>query len=138
LVTFFIAGSNISTPIATGELIDKITILEIKAERITDPQKLINVRRELNELYHTRDQYIPASPELTELTNQLRHINTILWEIEDIIREYEFKRNFNARFIAFARGVYFTNDLRCAIKRLINQLTNSLITEEKSYKDYIA
>lgn len=133
-----IKSTMITAEIASGELIDKITILEIKAERIADKQKLLNIMHELETLAATRDEHIKVNAELNVLIDQLRHANTLLWEIEDMIRAFENKKDFGEQFITLARGVYFTNDLRCAIKRRINEITHSSITEEKSYQDYAA
>ena len=119
-----------------GELIDKITILEIKAERIADAGKLANVERELRSLAAARSEALPGSPELDELTAELRRINERLWEIEDDIRDCERKRDFGERFIELARAVYRTNDRRAAAKRQINELLGSELVEEKDYADY--
>lgn len=119
-----------------GELIDKITILEIKAERIADPGKLANVHRELRSLTATRDEELAPSPELDEFTAELRRINESLWEIEDDIRDCERNGDFGDRFIELARAVYRTNDRRAAAKRSINELLGSELVEEKDYADY--
>lgn len=119
-----------------GELIDKITILEIKAERIADPGKLANVHRELRSLTATRDEELAPSPELDEFTAELRRINESLWEIEDDIRDCERNGDFGDRFIELARAVYRTNDRRAAAKRQINELLGSELVEEKDYADY--
>lgn len=130
------AGNQIFTPIATGELIDKITILEIKNSKITDPQKRANVINELTLLTNTLTEHVPGSTQLTELTNQLLQINQKLWDIEDAIRIKERKKQFDDEFITLARAVYFTNDQRAVVKRSINLLTESSIIEEKQYTDY--
>src|SRR5688500_7283514 len=113
--------NTIRVEIAPGELIDKITILKIKSEEITDEAKLKNVRAELATLADSRDKTIPPSPELAELTRQLREANKALWRIEDEIRECERQQDFAAKFIELARSVYKTNDRRSAIKRQINE-----------------
>ncbi|MEM8790889.1 MAG: DUF6165 family protein [Pseudomonadota bacterium] len=127
---------TVRVEIAAGELIDKITILEIKAERISDPAKRANVAEELDSLSSARDAALPASEELTRLTANLKAINEELWEIEDAIREYEGMQDFGSEFIRLARAVYKTNDCRAAVKREINLLLGSRLIEEKSYRPY--
>ncbi|MXW00905.1 MAG: hypothetical protein F4X59_05020 [Holophagales bacterium] len=122
--------------VSPGELIDKITILEIKAERIADPGKLANVHRELRSLTATREEALEPSPELEEFTAELRRINERLWEIEDDIRDCERNGDFGERFIELARAVYRTNDRRAAAKRNINELLGSELIEEKDYAEY--
>lgn len=126
----------VQVEIAPGELIDKITILQIKSERIREPAKLDNVRRELNVLIRVREAAIPASPELSEWAEQLKAVNVALWEIEDGIRDCEREQDFGPRFIDLARSVYRHNDRRSELKRHINQLLDSRIVEEKSYRPY--
>jgi Family of unknown function (DUF6165) len=121
---------------APGELLDKITILEIKSERINDAAKLRNVRAELAELTAVQREALPASPELIDLARQLKEVNGRLWEIEDAIRDCERQQDFGPRFIELARSVYRENDERAALKRAINELLHSRIVEEKSYKAY--
>jgi len=122
--------------IAPGELIDKITILEIKTERIADEQKLHNVRVELRVLEEARDEAIAASPAMDELTAKLRKVNEALWDIEDSVRDCERRDDFGPRFIKLARSVYCSNDERAALKREVNELLGSKLIEEKSYADY--
>ena len=122
--------------VGAGELIDKITILEIKSERINDAEKLVNIRHELEVLSKTREAQMRDSQELTQLATQLKQINEKIWEIEDDIRECESRKDFGQEFIELARGVYHTNDKRAAVKKQINLLTGSDIIEEKSYTDY--
>lgn len=124
------------TAIAPGELIDKITILRIKSERIADEAKLKNVRTELDILNETLAKDVPASDELTRLDGELQKVNEALWEIEDDIRECERKGDFGEDFIRLARAVYVTNDKRAALKKEINLLLGSAIVEEKSYAEY--
>lgn len=126
----------ISVEIAPGELLDKLTILEIKRERIEDSQKLVNVGLELDVLDQARRENVPDSPELDALYADLKTINETLWEIEDDIRDCEREKDFGERFIELARAVYKTNDRRAATKRAINELLGSRIVEEKSYADY--
>ena len=128
--------STVMIEIAPGELIDKITILEIKAERISDVEKLRNVGIELKSLEKSRDGTIAESAELDRLTADLKAVNEALWEIEDDIRDCERAGDFGARFIALARSVYKTNDRRAALKREINTLLGSRMVEEKSYQPY--
>ena len=124
------------TAIAPGELIDKITILRIKSERIADEAKLKNVRTELDILNETLAKDVPASDELTRLDGELQKVNEALWEIEDDIRECERQGDFGEEFIRLARAVYKTNDKRAALKKEINLLLGSAIVEEKSYAEY--
>jgi hypothetical protein len=123
----------IMAPIAIGELIDKITILEIKAERIREPDKLRNVRAELELLRELRDRAGLNTAEMSGLADELRAINTALWEIEDDIRACEAQGDFGPRFVALARNVYHSNDRRSAVKKRINLAFGSAIVEEKSY-----
>jgi hypothetical protein len=126
----------IKVEIAPGELLDKLTILEIKLERIADPDKLRNVRIEYDLLTMVRDAEMSPSDQLTTLIKQLKEINGRLWSIEDDIRDLERAKSFGSEFVAVARSVYRTNDERAAVKRLINELLNSAILEEKSYSAY--
>jgi hypothetical protein len=118
---------------APGEVIDKITILEIKSERISDPDKLSNVRRELDALRAVRNRSIAPSETLTALAAELRRANEVIWDVEDEIRRCERASDFGPRFVKLARAVYKKNDERAAIKRKINDLLRSRIIEEKSY-----
>ena len=119
-------------PVSWGELIDKITILEIKAERIADAAALANVRRELALL---REVAAPAlaEPGTAPLIERLRGINRILWQVEDDIRAHEARQRFDGDFIALARAVYRTNDERSAVKRAINLALGSALVEEKCH-----
>ena len=123
-------------PIATGELIDKITILEIKAERIGDPARQQNITSELRMLAGVLDAHVARDVEIERLARELKKVNESLWEIEDEIRECERRRDFGPRFIELARSVYRKNDLRSQLKRKINDASGSQIIEEKSYKPY--
>ena len=129
-------SAEISVEISAGELIDKITILEIKDGRFEDPAKLANVRRELESLVAARDAALAPSPELTELTARLKAVNERLWRIEDDIRDCERAKEFEDRFVELARASYMNNDERAALKRRINELLGSRIVEEKSYAAY--
>ncbi|MGO9462803.1 MAG: DUF6165 family protein [Isosphaeraceae bacterium] len=124
---------SVNVGIAPGELIDKITILEIKDQRISHPAKWRNVQTELQSLRAARDLTIVPSEELDLLTAELRSINEALWEVEDEIRGCERNGDFGPRFIELARSVYKTNDRRAAVKRRINERLGSQILEEKSY-----
>src|SRR5690349_5750319 len=122
-----------NVPVSWGELLDKITILQIKAERLTDAAKRANVVTELTLL---SDIAGPALKEAAAQTAELKAINAELWEIEDRIRDKEAACAFDAEFIELARSVYFTNDRRAAVKREINRALHSGLVEEKSYKPY--
>ena len=127
---------NILVPISPGELLDKITILRIKAARIGDAAKLANVKHELQLLEQTWRQSVPASVNLAADEQALEKVNAELWVIEDEIRDKELAKAFDARFIELARAVYITNDERAAIKKRINQALGSALVEEKSYRPY--
>ncbi|WP_445681080.1 DUF6165 family protein [Radicibacter daui] len=129
-------AAQIMIEVAPGELIDKITILEIKLENMTDTAKLANVRHELDVLAAARDAAISASDDLDYLTGELKRVNLSLWQIEDDIRDCERANDFGEAFVELARAVYKTNDLRAALKRKINELLDSPIFEEKSYAPY--
>ena len=131
-----VAGGAITVAIAPGELIDKITILEIKLERIKEPAKLENIRREMEILAHTSADGLAQSEELDGLTQELKDVNERLWQIEDDIRACEVAGDFGPRFIELARAVYINNDQRARAKRDINVLLGSDIIEEKSYQPY--
>jgi hypothetical protein len=127
---------NILVEISPAELIDKLTILEIKLELIKDDGKRANVKREYSLLISAYQATIVETEPLRELTSTLKRINRELWDIEDNIRAEERAKSFGARFIELARSVYRTNDRRAAVKRQINAMLNSPIPEEKSYADY--
>ena len=119
--------------IGPGELIDKITILRIKSERMSDPARLANVRHELAVLERARNAHLSDSTDLRALEADLKVINEQLWDIEDDIRNCEKQGDFGPTFIGLARAVYKTNDRRAALKKKINLLTGAAIVEEKSY-----
>lgn len=121
---------------APGELIDKITILRLKSERIADPAKLENVRHELAVLTATADRAIPKSDTVQALWDELYGINADLWVIEDDIRACDARGDFGPEFVRLARAVYQTNDRRAAVKKRINLALGSAIVEEKSYHDH--
>ena len=127
---------QIKVPVSVGELVDKLVILEIKAERIVDHAKRANVVHERDLLRDTVANEVPGSARLNELTASLKQVNEQLWVIEDDIRDCERNRDFGPRFVELARAVYVTNDRRAALKKDINLLVGSDIVEEKSYKAY--
>ena len=127
---------DILVPISPGELLDKITILRIKAARMTDPTKVRNVRLELDLLEKTWRDSGAAIPEVAVDEAELQRVNEALWDIEDKIRDKELAQAFDAEFIELARAVYVTNDERAAVKKRINVALGSRIVEEKSYKPY--
>lgn len=130
------ASDIVTAEISIGELIDKITILQLKTKYISDKEKLKNIMTELNALNATRNACVPACPELDALTQQLYEVNQRLWDIEDICRTKERTKKFDEEFIKVTRSVYVNNDERCAIKRKINTLMGSRLVEEKSYAAY--
>ena len=123
--------------VSNGELLDKLTILELKLSNISDVQKLTNIQKEHDELNPLAGQLFDSyGEELKNLYRQLSEINSELWTIEDDIRECERNNDFGPDFVSLARAVYFTNDKRSEIKKSINLLTGSGFVEEKSYEDY--
>jgi hypothetical protein len=128
--------NDIQVPVSPGELLDKITILRIKAQRMRDAQKLHHVRLELQALEQIWAAAACARPDIGEDIDALLEVNERLWVIEDDIRDQERAQRFDARFIELARAVYFENDERAAIKRRINAKLGSRIVEEKSYAPY--
>ena len=128
--------SLVSVPVSFGELIDKITILEIKSARMSDPAKLANVRAELEMLQGTWRAAPESGQDVAGDWAALRQVNERLWVIEDDIRECERRQDFGAEFIRLARAVYFENDERARLKRVLNERLGSKLVEEKSYRDY--
>ena len=128
--------SEISVPVSFGELLDKISILQIKSERMTDEAKLANVRNELTALENTWMAHPAASKEIARLRSDLKAVNERLWVIEDDIRLKEKAQAFDEEFIRLARSVYFENDIRARVKKDINLALGSAYVEEKSYQDY--
>ena len=126
----------IQVPVSPGEVLDKITILEIKSERISDAGKLANVKRELELLQASWLQSVTEDETVRRIHSELKAINAALWEIEDDIRNKERAREFDQRFIDLARSVYVTNDQRANAKKELNVYLGSEIVEEKSYQDY--
>jgi len=127
---------KIYSELSAGELFDKISILEIKKNKITYKNKRNIVLKVLSSLQGTASENIKKSKSITKLYKKLKFVNLKLWKIEDDIRDCERKRNFGDKFIKLARAVYFTNDERSLVKNKINKLTKSNISEVKSYKKY--
>jgi len=128
--------NEILIPISPGELLDKITILQIKAERIDHPAKVANVRSELDMLQKVWGESVNEDDQIRALSDELKSINERLWVIEDDIRDEERNKRFGERFIELARAVYVVNDDRANAKKKVNLHLNSSIVEEKSYQDY--
>ncbi len=126
----------ITIPVSPGEVVDRLTILEIKSQRIKDAAKLATVRVELDELSQAAKGAIPDTDEMRGLHAELKAVNEKLWVIEDDIRDLERKGDFGAAFIALARSVYRTNDQRAGLKRRINEALGSDLIDEKSYAPY--
>ncbi len=127
---------NVNVEISIGEFFDKLTILEIKNERISDPQKRANIQRELAALSQLMETQGLSRQIVADEVAQLKRVNETLWQIEDDIREKEAGKCFDDEFIELARKVYITNDKRCDIKREINLRLGSDFIEEKSYEEY--
>ena len=127
---------KVNVSVSVGELVDKLTILEIKLAEIRDRDKLDNVRREYAALRAGAPPELLANPEIAALRERLKAVNADLWRIEDDIRVKERARAFDAEFIALARAVYVANDARAALKREINRVAQSDLIEEKSYAAY--
>lgn len=127
---------SLNTPVSPGEFLDKLTILEIKAERIVSAAKLVNIRHELTLLQAIWSASPYGTVDLGDLAHELKTVNEALWDIEDKIRLKEAARTFDAEFIELARAVYLTNDRRSNLKRNLNVLLDSPLLEEKSYSDY--
>jgi Family of unknown function (DUF6165) len=127
---------SVRIEVATAELIDKITILEIKQTQLADPAKRRNVEHELGLLLACLDAAIPDQTALAPLRQALKQVNERIWGTEDDIRDHERRQDFGASFIRLARAVYHDNDERARLKRQINELLDSTIVEEKSYSPY--
>ena len=128
--------SEILVPVSFGELLDKIAILQIKSERMTDAAKLANVRTELSALERTWMAHPAAGTDIARLRAELKAVNERLWEIEDEVRLKEKAGEFDGEFVKLARSVYFENDERARVKKQINLALGSSYVEEKSYQDY--
>ncbi len=127
---------TLKVEVSVGEFLDKMTILEIKSERIQDANKLVNIRKELDLLRQTWEASPLAGSDISEKLGALKEVNEALWGIEDHIREKESAGAFDEEFIELARSVYLKNDRRAAIKRELNVALGSDLIEEKSYSDY--
>lgn len=127
------SGLSVEIPVAVGDLIDRIAILEIKRMRIADPVKLAHVRTELALLTARREAALPRSPALDALAREMGAVNRTLWDLEDTLRAMEAAGEFGDEFVAAARSVYITNDTRARLKTRIDALTGSALSEQKSY-----
>lgn len=128
--------SEILVPVSFGELLDKIAILQIKSERMQDPEKVANVRKELAALEATWSAHPAATVDIRDALARLKAVNERLWVIEDDIRVLEKQRRFDDSFVQLARSVYIENDERARVKKEINLALGSAYVEEKSYQDY--
>ncbi len=127
---------NINIEVSTGEFLDKMSILQIKSERIKDVNKLANINKELEILKKTWAESPASETDISTLLAELKAINEALWDIEDRIRIKESEAAFDDEFIELSRSVYITNDRRSDVKRQLNQALGSNLMEEKSYADY--
>ena len=127
---------QLQVPVSVGEVLDKITILQIKLAHISDAAKRVNIQNELDALLPLVASDTFTTDQMKGLIAELKAVNELLWKIEDDIREKEAAKNFNAEFIRLARSVYITNDKRAEIKKKINLATGSDLVEEKSYESY--
>lgn len=121
--------------ISIGELLDKLSILYIKRKFISDPEKIQNVQKEIDVLEPLSNNFLTSS-EIRIIFDELEHTNLHLWNVEDLIREKENRKEFDQDFIDLARSVYITNDQRASLKKKINFITGSNLVEEKSYQEY--
>ena len=126
-------GLLVTVDVSPGELIDKITILEIKRERFVDPAQLANVERELSSLEAALDKHIEPGPELSRLTRELREINETLWSTEEAIRALDRANDHGEAFVSCVQRIFANNRRRAATKRVINELLGARFSEEKSY-----
>lgn len=125
----------IRIPISVGELIDKLSILQIKRNKIDDEKKLEYVNNEFENLYNIASHYLNDGS-IEKSYHELVQVNTVLWEVEDKLRELEKTESFDNNFISLARKVYVTNDKRFEIKNYINEISHSEFREQKSYEEY--
>ena len=125
----------VTIPVSVGELIDKLSILQVKKNKVKNPDKLKFIEKEFNLLHNMSHDYL-QNQDIFLTYNQLIDVNQKLWEVEDELRVLESKRLFDNNFIELARSVYYTNDERFRLKDIINNLTNSEIKEQKDYKEY--
>ena len=127
---------QLQVPVSVGEVLDKITILQIKLAHISDAAKRANIQNELDALLPLVAGDAFATDQMQALMAELKSVNEALWDIEDDIREKEAAKSFDAEFIRLARSVYITNDKRAEIKKQVNLATGSALVEEKSYESY--
>lgn len=127
---------TISVEVSYGEMLDKISILEIKLEKVSNPGQRENISRELGILSEARDQGLSGGLDFSEIYSSLKNVNLRLWQIEDDIRDCERRQDFGPDFVLLARSVYKVNDHRAALKRELNELLGSPLIEEKLYQDY--
>lgn len=127
---------NMTVEVSIGEFLDKLTILQIKSERIEDPAKLKNISRELKILEHAWTSSPFFDTDISPILSRLKTINEALWDIEDRIRVKESQQEFDQEFVKLARSVYLNNDERADLKRELNVMLGSELLEEKSYADY--
>ena len=127
---------QLQVPVSVGEVLDKITILQIKLAHISDAAKRANIQNELDALLPLVAGDVFTTDQMQALMAELKSVNEALWDIEDDIREKEAAKSFDAEFIRLARAVYITNDKRAEIKKQINLATGSALVEEKSYESY--
>lgn len=127
---------SVSIPVSWGELFDRLGILELKAVRILEPAKIVNIQREIAALRPLGEEAQARHPEVEACARELKGVNEALWDIEDEIRLCERRRDFGPRFVELARSVYRENDRRSRVKRRINELLDSELVEEKSYPAY--
>ena len=125
----------IQTPVSVGELIDKLSILQVKRNKIDDEKKLSYINNEFELLYNLSAEFL-NNMEIENLYHELVEVNSSLWDVEDKLREYEKMNYFEEHFISLARKVYFTNDKRFELKNKINEISQSELREQKSYQDY--
>lgn len=127
------AVTSVSIDVAPGDLLDRITILEIKSARLQSESALLNVRTELATLRAARDRSIPTAPGLEHLTGELRGVNETLWDLEEEVRRSEAAAKFGDEFVRSARRIIHANDRRAAIKQAINRMLNASFLDEKSF-----
>ena len=125
----------LSVPVSVGELIDKLSILQVKKIKVTNPNKLLFINKEYDLLYEMSSEFLQIK-DILQIYDDLINTNLKLWEVEDELRVIESTKNFDETFTELARSVYYTNDERFRLKDKINSLTNSEIKEQKDYKEY--
>jgi hypothetical protein len=125
----------VNVPVSVGELIDKLSILQVKKIKVSNPDKLVFINKEYELLYNMSSEFLERK-DISQIYNDLVNTNLKLWEVEDELRVIESTKNFNDVFIELARQVYYTNDERFRLKDKINNLTNSEVREQKDYKEY--